>query len=492
MDKDLSVAIVGGGFGGIGTAIRLRQAGVRDLTVYERADRLGGVWQHNVYPGAACDVPSHLYSYSFAPNPQWTRRFSPGAEIRDYLEDTARRFGVMDAVHTGVDVQRATWDEDAGRWHIVTSEGEREADLLVCACGQLSEPNIPALPGLDTFAGPAFHSARWRADVPLEGARVAVVGTGASAIQLVPAIADRVASLTVYQRSAPWILPKPDRDYASWENRLFEALPARMKAARLANWAFFEASAPAFADRPWMLKPFEKAAAALLRRQVPDPVLRDRLTPRDQLGCKRLLVSNEWYPTFLRPNVELQTDGIERVTDTAIVGRDGVTRETDVIVFSTGFNGNGFVAPMEIFGRDGRRLADDWDPAPQAFLGSAMTGYPNLFLLYGPNTNMGSGTAIYLLESQMAHVAAAVELLQRPYARSLEVRPEAQAAYNAELRERLANSVWESGCSSWYVDEHGHDTSNWPGTMSEFRRRTNHIDLSAYRLEFAGAEAAVA
>lgn len=485
MSTPLSVAIVGGGFGGIGTAITLKERGIEDLLVFERGERLGGVWQHNRYPGIACDVPSHLYSYSFARNPHWERRYSPGGQIREYLEDCMRRFGVEDLVRTGVDVTGAVWDESRALWKLTTSDGPYEAKVLVTACGQLSEPNIPKVEGIERFAGPAFHSARWREDLDLSGLRVAVVGTGASAIQFVPAIAPLVKQLHVFQRSAPWILPKNDRAYAPWENRLFERFPLRQLAGRFANWALFEAAAPGFVDRRWMLRPVAAANAALLRRQVADPALRERLRPTDEVGCKRLLVSNDWYPTFTRPNVELVTDGVAEVTETSIIGNDGVEREVDVIVFGTGFNANGFVAPMQITGREGVTLADAWEPLPQAYMGTSVSGFPNLFLLYGPNTNMGAGSAIYLLESQMRHVAEAVGLLRRTRGRSLDVRPEVQAAFNEELRERLARSVWESGCSNWYVDEHGYDTSNWPGTMSEFRRRSAQVGLDAYRLELA-------
>ena len=488
MSTPLSVAIVGGGFGGIGTAITLRQRGTEDLLVFERGERLGGVWQHNTYPGIACDVPSHLYSYSFARNPQWKRRYSPGDQIREYLEDCTRRFGVEDAVRTGVDVTAAVWDEARALWHITTSDGDYDAKVLVTACGQLSEPSIPTVEGIERFAGPAFHSARWRDDIDLTGLRVAVVGTGASAIQFVPAIAPLVKQMHVFQRSAPWIIPKGDRAYAPWENHLFERLPVRQVASRFANWAFFEAAAPGFVDHRWLLRPIAAANAALLRRQVADPVLREQLRPTDEIGCKRLLVSNDWYPTFTRPNVELVTDGVAQVTETSIIGRDGIEREVDVIVFGTGFNANGFVAPMQVTGRSGANLADVWDPLPQAYLGTAVSGFPNLFMLYGPNTNMGAGSAIFLLESQMRHVAQAVGLLRRTRGRSLEVRPEAQVAFNQEMRDRLARSVWESGCSNWYVDEQGHDTSNWPGTMTEFRRRSAKVSLDDYRLELAPVE----
>ena len=485
MSTPLSVAVVGGGFGGIGTAIALKQRGIEDFLVFERGERLGGVWQHNTYPGIACDVPSHLYSYSFAPNPGWQRRYSPGPQIRDYLEECAQRFSVIDKVRTGVDVTGAAWDEEAALWRITTTAGDYDARVLVAACGQLTEPSIPEVEGIERFAGPVFHSARWRPDLDLSGLRVAVVGTGASAIQFVPAIAPLVRQLHVFQRSAPWILPKTDRAYAAWENRLFERFPARQLAGRLANWALFEAAAPGFGDRRGILRPVAAINAALRRRQVPDPVLRERLRPTDEVGCKRLLVSSDWYPTLARPDVELVTGGVAQVTATAILGNDGIGREVDVIIFGTGFQSNGFLAPMQVTGRGGQTLADAWDPLPHAYLGTSVNGFPNLFMLYGPNTNMGAGSAIYLLESQMRHVADAVGLLRRTRGRSLEVRSEVQDAFNAELRERLSRSVWESGCSNWYVDVHGHDTSNWPGTMTEFRRRSAKVGLDAYHLDLA-------
>jgi cation diffusion facilitator CzcD-associated flavoprotein CzcO len=491
-DRDLGVAIVGGGFGGVGAAIAMRRLGVRDLALFERGERLGGVWQHNTYPGAACDVPSNLYSYSFARNPRWTRRFSEGGEIRRYLEGCADAFGVRDAVRTGVDVISATWDDARALWHLKTSAGEHEARVLICACGQLTTPNIPAIDGIEDFAGPVFHSARWRHDIDLTGTRVAVVGTGASAIQFVPAIAPSVRALHVFQRSAPWILPKPDRAYRAWESRLFERVPAAQLADRLGLWAFFEAAVPGFTTHPGLLAPLRALNAAFLRRQVADPELRERLRPRDAIGCKRTLVSNGWYPVFARGDAELVTERVVRATDTALVDAAGIAREVDVVIYGTGFRANDFVAPLAVAGRGGHTLAEVWDPAPQAYLGTSVSGFPNLFLLYGPNTNMGSGSAIYLIESQLRHVSAAVTLLQRTGARALEVRPEVLAAFNAELRERLARSVWESGCSNWYVDEHGRDTSNWPGTMTEFRRRAARVDLGAYALELTPRAAATA
>ena len=492
MSVPLSAAIVGGGFAGVGTAIKLRQAGIEDIVVFERAERIGGVWQRNTYPGIACDVPSHLYSYSFARNPAWTKRYSDGAEIRDYVQACAERFGVADLIRTGVAVESAVWDEQRALWRLTTSAGEHEARMLITACGQLTEPSIPSIPGLERFAGPAFHSADWRDDVDLDGVRVAVVGTGASAIQFVPRIAPKVKALHVFQRSAPWILPKPDRVYGPLDHRLFDAVPARQLAGRLANFALFESAVPGFGPRPGALKPLELLGSALLRRQVPDPELRERLRPRDRVGCKRTLVSNEWYPTFNLPHVELVADRITEVTDTAVVSADGSAREVDAIIFGTGFDSNGFVAPMAISGRSGRKLSDVWDPIPHAYLGTSVAGFPNLFMVYGPNTGMGVGSAIHMLESQIEHIGQAARLLARTRARSIEVRQQAQDEYNAMLRERLAGSVWESGCASWYIDDQGHDTTNWPGRMSEFRRRSARVDLAAYALQLAPKPAIVA
>jgi len=460
----------------------LRQAGYEDVTVFERGERVGGVWHHNTYPGAACDVPSHLYEFSFAPNPRWSRRYAPQAEIQDYLEDLARRSGVLDRIRTGVEVQRATFDEARSKWILETSAGGHEVDLLVTACGQLSVPSTPPIPGLEEFAGPAFHSARWRHDVPLHGKRVAVVGTGCSAIQIVPAIQPIAGHVDVYQRSPGWTLPKMDFAYRERTQRLFERLPVLQRLDRWAVFGFMELGALALTSQPWLLPLFRAVARRQINQTIEDPQLRAKVTPRDEVGCKRMMLTDEWYPTLTRPNVSLIAERIDRVTPGGIVTGDGTQRPADVLVLATGFKTHGFVAPMEVIGPGGRTLSQEWAEVPRAYLGMSVPGFPNLFLLYGPNTNGGTGSVIYTIEAGVRHVIDAARELERRQARTIEVRREVAARFDRELRQALSTSVWHTGCTSWYVDENGNDPNQWPWTWSAYRRRTERISPDAYEL----------
>jgi cation diffusion facilitator CzcD-associated flavoprotein CzcO len=475
-----SVAIVGGGFGGVGAATVLARAGYEDVTVFEKRDRVGGVWEANTYPGAACDIPSHLYEFSFAPN-AWSRRYSPGTEIRAYIEGVARRFGVLDTVRTSTEVKGAAWDEAAGRWRLETSAGPHEADVLLAACGQLSVPRVPPIPGLDEFEGPAFHTAEWRHDVDLAGKRVAVIGTGCSAIQVVPAIQPEVAQLDVYQRSPGWTFPKGDHPYSPRARALFRRFPALRRLDRAAVQAFQEFGAMAMTDRPWLLPILRAIAKRQIRAAIDDPELRRTLTPSDEVGCKRIMLTDEWYPTLTRPNVELVAERVEAVTATGVRSAAG-ERPADAIVLATGFASHDFVAPMEIAGRGGRTLDEAWGEVPRAYLGLTVPEFPNMFLLYGPNTNGGTGSVVNTIECGLGHVLAALRELERGGARTIEVRPEAADAFDRELRAALAQSVWHSGCSNWYVDEHGNDPSNWPWTWGEYRRRTATLEPGAYAL----------
>ena len=404
-----SIAVVGGGFGGVGAAVMLRRAGYHDVTVFERGERIGGVWHHNTYPGAACDVPSHLYEFSFAPNPRWSRRYAPQAEIQAYLEDLARRHGVLEQVKTSTEVQRARWDEGRDVWVLDTTAGPHEADVLVTACGQLSVASVPPIPGLDSFEGPAFHTARWRHDVDLAGKRVAVVGTGCSAIQVVPAIQPIVEQVDVYQRSPGWTIPKMDFEYRERTKRLFERFPLLQRLDRAAIFAFMELGALGMTRYPWLLGPFRWAARRQIEKAIDDPVLREKVTPKDEVGCKRIMLTDEWYPTLTKPNVELFTDRIAEVTPGGIRTEDGVERAADVLVLATGFKTHGFVAPMEVEGAGGRSLAEEWADVARAYLGMSVPGFPNMFLLYGPNTNGGTGSVVYTIEANMGHVLAALE-----------------------------------------------------------------------------------
>jgi cation diffusion facilitator CzcD-associated flavoprotein CzcO len=482
-----SFAIVGGGFGGVGAAAMLRRAGYDDVTVFERAERLGGVWNDNTYPGASCDIPSHLYEFSFAPNPRWSRRFSPQAEIQAYVEDVARRHGVR--AHTGTEVTAARWSEETRRWTVVTSRGEFEVDVLLTACGQLSTPSVPALPGLDDFAGPAFHTARWRADVDLTGKRVAVVGTGCSAIQVVPAIQPLVAQLDIYQRSPGWTIPKMDFPYRERTQRLFERFPALQRLDRWTIFTFHDIGAAILTRHRWALPALRAVGRRQINKAISDPDLRRSVTPADEPGCKRIMLTDEWYPTLTKPNVELVTDRIEAVTESGIRTVGGRERPADVLVLATGFKSHAFVAPMEITGVGGRTLAETWAGAPRAYYGLTVPGFPNLFLIYGPNTNGGTGSVISTIESGTNHVLAALAALDRAGADRIELRPEAADGFDRDVRRALAGSVWASGCTNWYVDENGHDPNQWPWTWSAYRRRTAQLEPGAYALSRSPAAA---
>jgi cation diffusion facilitator CzcD-associated flavoprotein CzcO len=479
-----SVAVVGGGFGGVGAAVMLKRAGYEDVTVFEKGERVGGVWQANTYPGASCDIPSHLYEYSFAPN-AWSRRFSPGVEIRAYIEAVARRFGVLDRIRTGVEVESARWDEERGLWCLETSAGPHEADVLLTACGQLSVPKVPPIPGLESFEGPAFHTAEWRHDVDLAGKRVAVIGTGCSAIQVGPAIQPEVAQLDVYQRSPGWTLAKGDHEYSPLMRAVFRRLPALRRLDRASVYAFQDLAATAFTRHRWLLPLFRLLGTRQIRAAISDPELRRKVTPSYEFGCKRIMLTDEWYPTLTEDNVELVAEGIESVTPTGIRDRTGVERPADAIVLATGFASHDFVAPMEIAGGEGRTLSETWSDVARAYLGLSVPGFPNMFLLYGPNTNGGSGSVVNTLECGIGHVLAALGEMEARAAGRIEVRSEAADAFDRELRAALAKTVWQSGCSNWYVDENGNDPSNWPWTWSAYRRRTRQLAPAAYELSVA-------
>jgi cation diffusion facilitator CzcD-associated flavoprotein CzcO len=487
--RSRSVAVVGGGFGGVAAATMLKRAGYEDVTVFEKRERVGGVWSANTYPGAACDVPSHLYELSFAPN-AWSRRYAPQAEIQAYVEGVARRFGVLDRVRTGTEVKGASWDEGRGRWTLETSAGQHEADVLITACGQLSVPKVPPLPGLEDFDGPAFHTAQWRHDVDLAGKRVAVIGTGCSAIQVVPAIQPEVAQLDVYQRSPGWTIPKMDYAYPAWARRLFKRVPALHRLDRASIFAFHELAAAAMTRHAWLLPAFRAAGRRQIKAAIEDPELRRKVTPTDELGCKRVMLTDDWYPALAQPNVELVDTGVAAVTPGGIRDASGVERPADALVLATGFATHDFVAPMEIAGREGRTLAAEWGRVPRAYLGVTVPGFPNMFLLYGPNTNGGSGSVIHTIECGVNHVIAALDEMERARAATIEVKRETAERFDRELREALAGTVWHTGCTSWYVDEDGNDPSQWPWLWRDYRRRTASLEPGAYALERSAAVAA--
>ncbi|AOK55517.1 alpha/beta hydrolase [Burkholderia stagnalis] len=478
----LAAIIIGAGFAGIGMAIALQREGMHDFVILERAHDVGGVWRDNSYPGAACDVPSHLYSFSFEPNPRWSRTFAPQAEIHAYLQHCARKYGLARHLRFGAEVAHARYDEPHALWRVTLADGtELSAALLVSGTGQLSRPALPTLPGMETFRGHAFHSAHWDHAYPLAGKRVAVVGTGASAIQFVPAIAGAVKSLTVFQRSPAYLMPRPDRPYRRWEQALFRRLPWAMKLHRAAIYLRYESRAIAFTRLNGLMdvavgRPFRK----LLARQVPDAALRERLTPDYPIGCKRILLSSDYLAAIARPNVELVTQGIRRVTEHGIETADGTHHPVDAIVYGTGFAATEFLSPMRITGRGGLDLNDAWRRGAQAYLGMTVPGFPNFFMLYGPNTNLGHNSIVYMLESQIAHVMRCVRAMRQAGASAIDVDAGRYRRYNVHVQQRLAGSVW-SGCKSWYVDASGHNSTNWPGFTLTYRWLARRSGLAAYR-----------
>ena len=470
--------IIGAGFGGLGAARALRQQGIDDITVLERADAVGGVWRDNTYPGAACDVPSPLYSWSWALNPSWSHRYSGQAEILGYLERAAGDAGLLDLVRTGQEVSSATYDDQTARWRVETTDGSGyDADVVVSAVGQLSDPVIPDLPGRDSFAGPAFHSAQWRHEVPLEGTRVAVVGTGASAIQFVPAIVDRVGSLTVFQRSAPYVVPKPDTAYRPLHHRLFDRFPGTMRGERGATFHLTELLNRALAGDSVMAGPFmatmRQVWKAQLRLQVKDAELRSRLEPDYPIGCKRILFSNDWYPALARDHVEVVTEPVAAIEPTGVVTAGGRRHDADVLIWGTGFSATDFLRTIEVTGRGGLDLHEVWRDGATAYLGVGVPGFPNLFCVYGPNTNLGGSSIIGMMESQAAWIAQVVRRIADSDHRTYEVRAEVAAAYDQEMQHRLARSAW-AGCDNWYKDG-AKITTNWPGLVGEYRDRLAHV-----------------
>ena len=476
------VIVIGAGFGGLCAAHELSRDGLADVTVLERSSDIGGVWRDNTYPGAACDVPSHRYSYSFARKTDWGRRYAEQHDILAYIHDTADRFGLRDLVRTGVEVTSATYDDRSARWQVGTASGEiLEADVLVPAVGQLSRPAIPSIPGIDAFAGPSFHSAEWRHDVDLAGKRIAVLGTGASAIQVVPRIRRNAAHVTVFQRSAPYVLPKPDRGYTGAHHAAFVKVPGFAGAMREGVWQLTEFLGLALTRVPLLARPIQAVATLNLKRRIKDLALRAKLEPDYPIGCKRVLFSSEWYPALAMEDVDVETEAITEVTPTGVRTADGRLHEVDVIIYGTGFKATEFLAPMTITGRQGHDLHDQWSSGARAHLGMAVPGFPSMFMIYGPNTNLGSSSTILMMEQQARYIRQVVEqLARRGTDRAFEIRRSVEEAYDTEIQARLDEGVW-TACRSWYRADSGRVTTNWPGLVREYQRRTQNAVLSNYR-----------
>ncbi|PNY79582.1 4-hydroxyacetophenone monooxygenase [Deinococcus koreensis] len=477
---EVGVAILGAGFAGLGMGLALKRRGITDFVIFERAGEVGGTWRDNTYPGCACDIRSDLYSFSFAPNPDWSHRYARQPEILAYLRDTATRSGLRPHLRLHHEVVRAEWDAAEARWRIQTSQGEYTARVLISGHGPLIEPRWPALPGLESFSGTRFHSAQWDHGADLRGKRVAVIGTGASAVQFVPEIQPLAGRVTVFQRTPPWVLPRLDQPTSPRRRALFRRFPLLQRASRqlifgeaeLRHLTFSNARVGALA---------EGAARAHLEAQVADPALRAKLTPDYRLGCKRILVSDTYYPALTRPNVELVTSPIREVRGDTLHTADGQSYPADVLIGGTGFNATRPPVARLIFGQGGRRLSDAWSPHMQALRGTTVAGFPNLFLLVGPNTALGHNSIVYIIEAQIHYVLQALEYLDSAQLAALEARPEAQEAYSDALQDRLRGSVWvQGGCTSFYLDDGGRNTTLWPERAARFRQALRHFDPAEY------------
>jgi cation diffusion facilitator CzcD-associated flavoprotein CzcO len=484
MTVHFETVIVGTGFSGLCTAIQLKKRGDDSFVLLEKDDGIGGTWRANHYPGCACDVPSHLYSYSFEQNPTWSRMFAPQREILAYLERCADKYGVRPHVRLGHEVTGATFDEHASLWRIdVRGKPPMTARHLVLGVGALSRPAFPDIEGLDRFQGHSFHSAEWDHDHDLTGRRVAVLGTGASAIQFVPQIAGRVDTLHLFQRTPPWVLPKPDRPVTRLERRAFAAFPLLQRLYRsLIYWAL-ELRAFAFTVGPWIMAAAAWMGRRHIRRQVHDPELRRVVTPTYTPGCKRILMADDYYPALDRPNVHVVTDPIARVTEGGVVTADGTEHPVDTLIYGTGFRVADYLSPMRIVGRGGVELNHAWREGVEAHLGTMVAGFPNLHLLMGPNTGLGHNSMVFMIEAQVHYVLRCMRLLERRGARTLDVRPPAQRRYNDHLQPRFSRTVWASGCASWYLDERGKNSTLWPGFTFEYWLRTRRVRLADYHLD---------
>ncbi len=483
MVEHVRVAVIGSGFGGLGAAVRLRREGVTDFVVLERADSVGGTWRDNTYPGCACDVPSHLYSFSFAPNPEWPRAFSGQPHIRAYLERVTDTYGLRPHLRLNSEVLSLTWDTERLRWDVHTAGGDWTADVVVSATGPLSDPRIPDVPGLADFPGAVFHSARWDHGIDLRGKRVAMIGTGASAAQIVPAVQPDVARLTLFQRTPPWVLPRADRRITAAEQWLHGKVPAVGALRRGMLWSVRELQVGLFTKWPDQLGMMERLAASHMRKAVKDPALRAKLTPDYRIGCKRILLSNDYYPALARPNVDVVASGLAEVRGSTLVAADGTETGADVIVFGTGFRITDMPIGERVTGAHGTTLAEEWKDGMAALRGASAAGFPNFLTIIGPNTGLGNNSMILIIEAQLNYMADFLRQLDTIGGRAaLDARPSAVRAWNRTIQRRMERTVWNTGCDSWYLDARGRNTTVWPGTTAEFRKVTRRVDLAEYQL----------
>ncbi|MEU6485992.1 NAD(P)/FAD-dependent oxidoreductase [Streptomyces sp. NPDC046887] len=480
--RSVDVLVIGTGFAGLGTAARLKREGTHSFLVLERADDVGGTWRDNTYPGAACDVPSHLYSFSFRPNPDWSRLFARQPEIHRYLRDTAREEGLLPHIRFGAEVRDARWDPAEGRWTVTTTRGVFSGRYLVTGTGHLSDHSLPEIPGIETFGGPVFHSARWDHGTSLEGKRVAVVGSGASAVQIVPEVAGTASQVTVFQRSAPYVVPRPDRAYTETEQRIFRRDPEAVPAHRAEIFWYLEAGFAARRAAPHQLAEAKAAARAHLERQIADPALRQALTPDYELGCKRVLISDTYYPALTRDHVTLEPSALARVEPGKAIAASGTAHAADVIVLCTGFETTEPPYARLVHGADGRSLADHWARGMEAFASTTVAGFPNLFLVNGPHTGLGHNSIVHVIEAQIDYLLGALAWSRAQGDRTVEVSAAAQQHYAAELDRQARGTVWDGErCRSWYVDPRSKRvTLIWPDFADAFRHRNGTFDPAPY------------
>ncbi len=480
--RDLKAVVVGAGFGGIAAAIELRKHGISDVTILERAPHLGGTWWHNTYPGCACDVPSHLYSYSFAQRKDWSRLCSPQTEILDYLTGVAHDHDVDRLVETDTEVSTCSWDDDARRWTIESSDGRSwDADALIVATGQLHQPAYPRIEGIESFAGRSFHSAEWDHDHDLAGRDVAVIGTGASAVQFVPEIAPRVHKLTVFQRTGNWFLPRKNHYYPKPLRWAIQYIPGVEAFRRRFVFHYGELLTAMIRHPRTLGRLGHFNSASFMRRQLKDPALRKKVWPDYTFGCKRVLFSSFWLPALQRPNVDVVTDRVTRVTPAGVVTADGTEHKVDTIIWGTGFKTTDFMFPMKITGAGGRSLDEAWAGGAHAHLGISVPGFPSLFVMYGPNTNTSGGSIVFYLETQAAYIRRALELVRDRGAAAIDIRPEVESRSDREVQQRFTGTAWTQ-CDSWYRDESGRIVTNWPGYMREYAAAAATLNPADYEL----------
>jgi cation diffusion facilitator CzcD-associated flavoprotein CzcO len=477
------IAIIGSGFSGICLGIQLKKSGIHSFKIFEKADRLGGTWRDNTYPGAACDVPAFAYCFSFEQKTDWTRKWAGQDELLTYMDHCAEKYGILPHVRFGTEVLSARFDEAAAVWRLRTGTGESiEAEVLISAVGQLNRRRIPDIPGLGDFKGVQFHSARWNHEHDLTGKRVGVIGNAASAIQFIPQIAKQVEHLTVFQRSANWMIPRMDRAYTKKEVKRFSRHPWLAKLYRWWIWGSFEVRYPLVFRAGSRLGPlFEGLAKKYMRSIITDLKLREALVPDYPIGARRILISDDYYPALERKNVEVVTAGIERVAEDAIVDREGLTHPADAIILATGFRSTEFLAPIEIHGLEGRSLEQEWKQGAHAYLGMTVSGFPNFYMAYGPNTNLGHNSIIFMIECQTRYIIRCIERLRRGNLAYLDLRPEVQATFNAKIQSELRRTVWAETDHSWYKDEAGRITNNWSGTTTRYWWKTRNLDIGCYR-----------